>query len=84
MENRECIGGCRNPATAVAKNQSLRSVGRSIARWFSAFVVKHPQALLIGERYGSANYEGPPPELEHTFREGLRKLLGLNQNPRKR
>lgn len=56
-------------------------MGRKVARWFSKFLVRHPEALEVGERYGTADYEGPPESLVNNVRGELRKLLGAKMEP---
>ncbi len=80
-ENNECIGGCRNPAKAVAKNLGLRAIGRRVASYFCDFVARVPETLKIGERYGTADFMGPPEKSVTDFRAGLRKLLGAGEEP---
>lgn len=80
-EHREFIGGCRNPALSVKRNQALISVGRRVANWYCDFVVDFPEAVHVGERYGTTDYTGPSEGLVVAFRNGLRLLLGAGPEP---
>ena len=75
VENESCIGGLRNPHSAVAKNPGLRRVGRTARAAFSSFADLHPEALEIGHRAGDRSYPGPPSELISAFRAHLRTAL---------
>ena len=64
LENREAIGGMRNPATAVRRLPALRSVGEKVADMFDSFVSAYPDALKVATEYGSGDAEGDPRMVE--------------------
>ena len=54
LENKFYLGGMRNPAEAVKRLWKLRDTGRMMRKEWVDFVKERPEALRLGERYGSA------------------------------
>jgi hypothetical protein len=52
-ENEFCIGGMRNPLNAVKRLWKLKNVGKQIRLAWEEFARQKPQALTLGETYGS-------------------------------
>ena len=74
LENREAIGGMRNPATAVRRLPALRSVGEKVADMFDSFVSAYPDALKVATEYGSGDAVGDPGMVE-VWRDWLVKFF---------
>eukprot|EP00435_Cladocopium_sp_Y103_P029157 s2227_g7.t1 len=52
-ENEFCIGGMRNPLDAVKKLWKVKNTGKRIRLAWEEFVKERPEALKLGEEYGS-------------------------------
>ena len=77
QENQDCIGGMRNPNSAVARNGALRAVGLRLRRRFEDFVKVHPAILEIGQNFGSASYTGPSADSIERLRDTIRNELKI-------
>ena len=75
-ENRLCLGGMRNPHTAVVSNPSLSRSGERARAVFCEVAARHKSLLEIADGLGNPDYEGPLPADVAALREALRKAFG--------
>lgn len=52
-ENEFCVGGMRNPLSAVRRLWKVKDTGKKLRKAWEEFVMERPRALLLGDRYGS-------------------------------
>ena len=52
-ENEFCVGGMRNPLSAVRRLWKVKDMGKKLRYAWEDFVKERPRALVLGERYGS-------------------------------
>ena len=77
-----CIGGMRNPNSAVARNGGLGAMGMAVRSLFEDFAKRRPEVLQIADNLGLTTYTGPTQALITDFRLELASLLGATHDPR--
>ena len=76
-ENTRCLGGQRNPRTALGRVPGLRVVGHLVRAVYRAFRARHPKEVdQVPIGFGTPGAAPPSEELVKAFRRELRSALG--------
>ena len=76
-ENAECVGGLRNPNSAVAKNPTLRALGDRLRKTMRQVIGQYPRLIKVATQLGKKGYLGPPQEDIRLVREAFAHEFGL-------
>ena len=75
LENKNSLGGMRDPRRAVDKLTQVRRTGEEVAEMWKQFIEEFPEALVTAQLYGSAVCK-PIDEVTMAWRQKLSSYLG--------
>jgi hypothetical protein len=77
QENVDCVGGLRNPTSAVARNSGLQRLGAELREFFGKLFAEHPRLLTVAELAGIKDFQGPPREDVILVQKSLCQAMGV-------
>ena len=81
VENREAIGGMRNPAAAVKRIPKARSVGKVLFQILQALFVAHISEIAVLDQLGSESCKGFSAGFVESARAQCAQALGFEYKP---